>query len=261
MPISKANTEINSLKDWEDLAGPKTKYQWADDRSAKELARAWLEGAGVRLPTEVAELLANHQDFGEVMSWNAEPEAKLKFDNFRGEPRNTDLVVYARDRFGDYVLAVEAKADEPFADLVAKTLAGALERKLKNQNSNGLIRAELLVAAILGPRQIPEPKVSDLRYQLLTACAGALCEAKRRGYSRAVMLVQEFITNKTDDENHRRNASDLERFLRRLAHNPKLCLESDNLYGPFTLPGHPIIKSPIKLYVGKVSRNLRNNVA
>lgn len=259
MPIIKGKTEIATLKDWEEFAGPKAKNQWADNHSAKAVARAWLEGGGIRLPKEVADVLGNHRDFGEVMRWSAEPEAKLKFDNFRGEPRNTDLVVYAKDRFGDYILAIEAKADEPFADLVAKTLADALERKLLNQRSNGLIRAEQLVAAILGPRRLAEPNIGELRYQLLTACAGALCEAERKSCSRAVMLVQEFVTDETEDKKHMQNAHDLECFVRRLAHDQKLCLESGSMYGPFIVPGHPIINTAIKLYVGKVSRNIRSS--
>jgi hypothetical protein len=261
MPILKNKVEIATLNDWKELAGPKAKYQWADDRSAKEVARAWIEGGGTHLPREVANVLSSHLDFGEVESWIAEPEAKLKFDNFRGETRNTDLAVYAKDQFGDYVLAIEAKADEPFSDLVATTLADALERKLKSQRSNGLFRAEQLAAAILGPRQPKEPNVGELRYQLLTACAGVLCEAERKCCSRAVMLVQEFFTNRTDDKKHQQNEYDLERFMRRLAHDQNFSLKSNNIYGPFVVPGEPLIKTAIKLYVGKVSRSIRGNMA
>jgi hypothetical protein len=162
-----------------------------------------------------------------------------------------------RDNQGEYFLAVEAKADEPFGDTVSDTLAAALERKLESQKSNGIARVEQLAAAILGPRQATETKTGELRYQLLTACAGAMCEAERMGCSRAILMVHEFITKKTKDQNHHRNAADLDCFLGRLSHQPSSHVHVGSLVGPFTVPGTPLIRSHIRLYIGKASRNLR----
>jgi hypothetical protein len=223
-----------------------------------EVARAWVAGEGNLMPEEVSRLLRTHPDFGEVLSWSGEPEAKLPFDAFPGEPRNTDIAVIAEDRHGKYVLAIEAKADEPFAETVADTLAQALERKLLNVRSNGIARVEQLTTAILGPRQSGEPQIGQLRYQLLTATAGALCEAQRRGFERAVLLVHEFVTVKTSDEKHRMNTQDLQRFLTRLAHGKFVPSLSSSLAGPFLVPGSPLLKTAVRLYVGKVTRNLRN---
>ena len=261
MTISKNGRPILSLEDWKELAPPKADYQWTDDRSAKEAARAWL-GAGVgNLPEEVALALKSHVDFGDVLTWRAEPEARLRFDAFPGEPRNTDLAVEVRDTHGDYFLAIEAKADEPFAETVAETLAAALERKLVNPRSNGIARVEQLAASILGPRGKKEPRTGDIRYQLLTACAGALCEAERKGIARAVLLVQEFVTSKTNDEKHRRNAEDLDRFLQRMSHDPQVHLTAGRLIGPLLVPGAPLLRSSVKLYVGKVTRSIRTSGA
>lgn len=58
-------------------------------------------------------MLSGHPRFDDVLSWDAESEATMRFDDFPGEPRNSDLLVIAEDAFGPYVLAVEAKADEP----------------------------------------------------------------------------------------------------------------------------------------------------
>jgi hypothetical protein len=140
MPISKNQIPITSLSDWELRAGPKSADQWVDGRSAKEAARAWLAGNGVCLPPEVQALLADHPDFGPVSSWSAEPEAKLRFDAFPGETRNSDILVHANDGHGPYLIAVEAKADEPFSETVADTLAAALERVLKSGQSKGIVR-------------------------------------------------------------------------------------------------------------------------
>jgi hypothetical protein len=153
-------------------------------------------------------------------------------------------------------MAVEAKADEPFSATVAETLVDAVERKVENPKSNGVTRVEQLVVALLGPRKSGEAKIGELRYQLLTAAAGVLCEAERRGTDRAVLLVQEFITRKTDDDKHRMNAADLNRFLGRLSHGEVGALGAQ-LVGPFLVPGSPLLSKQVRLYVGKVTENLR----
>jgi len=95
MPIAKAGRIIETLEDWERQAPPKSQHQWVDGRSAKEAARAWLEQGGGAMPQEVHEALRRHPRFGLVRRWDAEPEARLRFDAFAGEPRNTDLLVIA----------------------------------------------------------------------------------------------------------------------------------------------------------------------
>ncbi|MGE0623831.1 MAG: nucleotidyl transferase AbiEii/AbiGii toxin family protein [Pseudomonadales bacterium] len=255
--VSKYQIPITSLSDWEKRAGPKSADQWVDGRSAKEAARAWLAGDGVCLPPEVQALLAGHPDFGSVSTWTAEPEVKLRFDEFPGETRNSDIVVHAIDGQGPYLIAVEAKADEPFSETVADTLATALERVLKSDRSNGIVRVQQLAQKLLGPGQRGDPPLKAIRYQLLTACAGALCEAERHGYSRALMLVHEFITSRTRDEKHRQNAEDLDRFVRRLSHGEVEMVGDGEIRGPFRLPTYSSVEGQVQLYIGKVTRNLR----
>ena len=91
--------------------------------------------------------LATNTAFGLVQKWNAEPEAKLCFDAFPGEPRNSDVIVNATDTFGAFLIAVEAKADESFGETVANALAAAVERHVDNPNSNGVVRIQQLAAA------------------------------------------------------------------------------------------------------------------
>ena len=257
MPIAKNGHPIATLDDWKKYAPPKSEHHWVDDRSAKEVARAWLAGSGTVLPHEVQAVLAAHPNFGAVLSWDCEPEAKLRFDTFPGEPRNSDLAVLAVDSHGSYVLAVEAKADEPYGETVADAFAAALERRIVNPRSNGISRIEGLASRLLPARAAGTPSAIELRYQLLTACAGAVAEAERRGASRAVMLVHEFVTSATLDKNHERNSVDLQSFLHRIAGRPIEGLQDGRLFGPFTLPGSP----SINLFVGKVQRNLRRGDA
>ena len=149
MPISKSDRSkseriLTSLEEWQTYAPPKSPHHWVDGRSAKEVARAWLSADGNALPAEVSEVLTSHSAFGQVLSWKAEPEARLRFDSFPGEPRNSDLAVYATDAIGSYVLAIEAKADEPYGETVSQALANALERRIENARSNGIARAQQL---------------------------------------------------------------------------------------------------------------------
>ena len=257
MPIIKNGIEIRSLEDWELRAGPKRHDQWVDDRSAKEVARAWLGLNGSEFPVEVQKTLNSHAAFASVHEWVAEPEAKLPFDSFPGEPRNSDLVVFATDAFGQFLVAVEAKADEPFGETVPDALASAVERYVLNNRSNGVARIQQLAVALLGPRKKDEPPLNDIRYQLLTATAGALCEADRRGLDRAVLLIHEFVTDKTSDEKHDVNARDLNSFVARLSHGAVTSVQPEYLYGPFTVPGAPLLSTKVNLFVGKATRNLR----
>jgi hypothetical protein len=257
MPIIKAEHTISSLQEWEIHAGPKSAGQWVDGRSAKEAARAWLDGNGKSLPVEVEDALRVNQNFGAPKNWIAEPEAKLKFDSFAGEPRNSDLAVHIEDKYGKCLLAVEAKADEPFGETVEKTIAAAQARLNKNPRSNGLNRVRQLKEAILGIEDEDRDSDAQIRYQLLTACAGALCEAERNGYNRALMLVHEFVTDKTDDVKHQRNGADLNAFVMHISQGKISTVESGFIYGPFKIPGLPILKTNVKLFVGKVCRNIR----
>jgi hypothetical protein len=252
MSIAKAGHPIASLADWVRYAPPKSPHHWVDGRSAKELARAWLEGGGVTMPHEVLAVLASHPRFDDVLSWDAEPEARLRFDAFPGEPRNSDLLVIAKDAFGPYVLTVEAKADEPYGDTLGDVLAAALERRIENPRSNGIARIEGLATLLLKPRSEGQPKAGNLRYQLFTACAGTLAEAHRRGSIRAVMLVHEFITPATSSVKHARNASDLQVFLSRLSGRSDRLVRDGELQGPFVFSGYP----GVEVFVGKVARHL-----
>jgi hypothetical protein len=98
---------------------------------------------------------------------------------------------------------------------------------------------------------------ADLRYQLLTACAGVMAEAKRRGMIRAVMLVHEFVTAATSDANHKRNADDLARFLARIVEHPPNPVVDGHLYGPYETSG----VSGVQLWVGKIRRVIRPAVS
>lgn len=256
MGICKGGAPIDNLEQWKDVAPPKNpEKQWVDERSAMELARAWLEKAPAAMPPEVVAVLRSHPDFSAIRSWIAEPEALQRFDDFPGEPRNTDLAVKVDDEAGAYLLSVEGKADEPFGETIERTLDAARTRLAANPRSNGVRRITQLLEAIVGSPDCE--RYGNLRYQLLTATAGALCEAERKGCRRAVVLIHEFLTRKTDDQKHDSNAADLDRFVADLSGGHVNRVVPGQLFGPFFVPGYPLTSTRIALYLAKVVRNIR----
>jgi hypothetical protein len=85
------------------------------------------------------------------------------------------------------------------------------------------------------------------------------CEAERHGLPRALMLIHEFVTDKTSDDKHARNAADLDAFIKRLSHGTDRAPRSGEIRGPFLVPGAPLLVTKVSLYVGKVSRDLRSS--
>ena len=252
MGISKDDISIETIDQWGEQASPKRRDQWAAGRSAMELARSWLGG----IPAEMSSALESHPCFGKVLDWKAEPEVALRFDNFRGESRNSDLVVDARDTHGNYIVSVEGKADEKFGDLVSSAFASAMEEALKNPNSNGSARIRNLANDFLHPKERVEPSLKKIRYQLLTACAGMLAEAKRRNVNRALMLVHEFRTDRTTQKKLLRNSRDLSNFINRLSRGRVTEARSGEIHGQFELPGKSAFASEVRFFVGKASIDL-----
>jgi hypothetical protein len=249
--ITKNGHDILSLDDWRRLAPPKRDYQWKDNFSAKETARVWL-AASPRLPPEIETLLEGHSAFGRPELWSAEPEARIRFDAFPGEPRNTDLLVLAKDLHGNYVIAVEAKAQEPFGATLAGQRKAAKERKRQNRRSKGELRIEQLEGAIIGAREDDRTSVDSLRYQLLTATAGALRAAIDQHCLRAILLIQELIPAVKKVARLAANAADLDAFVALLTRGVITKVVYGRLEGPIRVPASSLFPAVPDLYIGKV---------
>lgn len=261
MTVTRRGQPIRSLDEWLALAGPKRDYHWQDGRSAMEAARAWLGATSPALPPEVAAALSAHAAFGSVLEWSAEPEVRLSFDELRGEPRNTDLLVRARDSHGEFLVAVEAKADESFGETVAQAMDAACKRLADNARSGGLQRLRRLCTALFGRTLEEDPTLGTLRYQLLTATAGAIAVSIRQGRPRVVLLIHEFRTEKTIDSRHDENSADLNTFVTRLTRGETTRVGSGELHGPLTIPGGELFGSLPPFFVGKATHNLRSACA
>ena len=255
MRIQKNNQSVRTLEDWFRLAPPKDGLsQWIDGRSAKESAKAWLDDEG-GMPREIAALLSSHADISPLTVERVEPECLLAFDEHRG-PRNADIAMWAHDANGPVAITVEAKADEPFDRVVADVFDASLETLLGTPNSKALTRLIDLTRCLFGARAGDEARVSELRYQLLTATAGTLALAKSMNAARGVVVVHEMISASCTQAKLDANHKDLVRFINRISHGAVTEVRSGILYGPFTVPGAPLFDAPAALYFGKAVRRL-----
>ena len=258
MPISKNGVPILTIEDWETCAGPNGPDHWSDGRSAMEAARAWL-GDAVELPKELKTALKHHDAFGKP-TWTAEPRVELPFDGSAAGP--FDLVVEAVDEHGAFLIVVDARSDEAFGDTLGDTLAAAAEALLDDPGSDDLQRVASLLATVFGPRRDDDPPLKDIRHQLLTATAACVVEAGRRGRPRVLLLIHEFVTDRTVERKLLPNAIDLGRFVKRLSHGVFKGVNPGDIVGPIHLPGAPRAstpdESPVDFYLGKISRNLRS---
>lgn len=240
--ISKNGHLLTSIDEWRQFASPKLDNHWKDGRSAKENARVWI-AATPHLQPDVARALENCPDIGPLRCWSAEPEARIPIDRFRGEQPNIDLLLVAEDDRGPMVVAIEAKADEPFGDMLADRRRRAEAILASNPRSKALARVDELIDRF--GLDFQQSHVPQLRYQLLTATAAALEEAKRRSSKQAMLIVHEFVTPLTDQGKRERNSSDLNHFLS-AAFGYGRQLTPGGVAGPFR------IESALSLYVGKV---------
>lgn len=245
---------IRTLADWETHAGPKSKDQWVPERSAWELANSWCGGPEPAMPAcihELLESLPETRGFDPDVAW---PEHQIAFDQYGG-PRNADLAVLGRATTGKVAVTIEAKADEPFGDTVGGTFAVALERAIQSPASGGVRRIEELARALFHDAQKGQASVAELRYQLLTAAAGTIAFADHHGAEIAVLIVHEFITEKTTDARHAQNAADYALFLGRLGITS--VPDALHLLGPISVRGGTLFPGGRTLYVGKVETNRR----
>jgi hypothetical protein len=259
MKLMKNGHAIRTMDDWLSFAPPrKGLAHWAEGRSAYECARAWCAAAeGPSVPAELTALLGSHPDIAGAVVRTVMPEHRVRFDKLRGEPRNADVAMLGEHPAGSIALSIEAKADEPFDRLVDDVLLNVAKKIGQDHRTNRIARIQQLATSLLPPSVPGTYRLGLLRYQLLTAVAGALAFAIDAKAGRAVFVVHEFVTDKTDDARHAANARDLDAFIMRLTAGAEPCVPAGQLVGPVRVPGSPLFPSPPPLYIGKAVRILR----
>ena len=218
-----------------------------------ELARAWFTSSVPTAPAEVTTLLEGHPLTKGILFTEGRPEYVTPLPE-RGEGRNHDLWIRARtDR--PVTLCVEAKADEPFGDLVSEVWAGSTDGSGKPiGGSRKAQRLEALLALLFGAEADPgRPPWSDMRYQLITAAAGTVIQAVKDQADLAVLLVHEFLTAKVDRaEKVPQNEADFALFVSALTRVQREEIRTGVLCGPVTIPRSQHLAHDVGLLVGKV---------
>lgn len=179
---------LHSHGGWRARLDPKNRRKGT---SAPTLAEVW---AG---PLEMFGALRHQPVLGGLQVDEVIVEGQSAVDQFSG-PRNHDLIVRGQLPSTDrVVVCVEAKAGESLGATVGEQSKAAGAAKSKNASSNAPARLDGLLKRFV-PYPPDEPRVQQLRYQLLTALAGTLSEAESYQARHAVLMIHEFLTDERD---------------------------------------------------------------
>lgn len=159
--------------------------QWKDLYSAKECAR-YFSGTRFALPLEIEDILCQKKLFAGD-DFRAYPEKETYFDSCRRGPRKHDILMVSH--INSLVVGIEAKVNEGFGNLVEAEFSEESE-SVSSDKRNRIME---LMHRIFG-RVTIDADLKALRYQLLTATAGTLAEARERLCKKALLLVIVFKT-------------------------------------------------------------------
>jgi hypothetical protein len=249
MRIHKSGHEILSVEDWFKYAPPKKgELQWKDKRSAKELAHSWFRDGTQKPPDEFRASLEAKFGTGIIFD-EAKPECIIELDDFVGEHRNCDLVVLCNVGAKRMVICVEAKADEPFGDLIGEYL----DRKT-GSGSNVPARIRQLSLALF--RREPDEVIRKLRYQLLHAAAATLIEARTNEAQIGLLLIHEFRSASLSRDKLNQNATDWQNFVHAFPELASARIEENQILGPVSVPGGGRVPHTVPLHLGHLVTEL-----
>ena len=213
--------ELTKIDDWADIVGRKN---WRAKASAYELAHCWHESSGLPTPISTAIQGTGHQVLRGLTVDLCLVEKPVFLDT-RIAPSMTDLMGYGRNEQGEeIVIAVEGKADEPFALPVRAWVRGdTLNPPVTATPRPTRLRRLEFLSKHLAHTISPD---SPLRYQLLHRTVSAVLEAQLHGAVAALVLVHSFGTATSG------NFSDFGDFVRELC---AATVEKGSVAGPHKL--------------------------
>lgn len=235
--------EICTVNDWFNNCPPANpKKQWVDKRSALEMARFWIDSQ------KQNDFLAFLQKVKEDITFDyAIPEIATTFDTYRN-PRKNDLCIYAKEKNDNILVSIEGKSDEPFGDNNVYTeWIESIQEKRKKPESKQIDRLIELYN-----RFDNKAEFLELRYQLTYWLAGTIEEAIRSHIKSVFLIVQEFHSDITKNQEIIRNASDFDFFVRFISNDRSANVSKNKILGPIN---NQYTKG-IDLYVGKYTIDL-----
>jgi hypothetical protein len=187
----------------------------------------------------------------------AKPECIIELDDLGGEHRNCDLVVLCNVGAKRMVISVEAKADEPFSDLIGKYYDQRAAPSPDGQPSRSNVPARIrqLSQALFGRE--PDEAIRRLRYQLLHAAAATLIGAKANGAEVGLFLIHEFHSASLNRDKLSQNAADWQNFVHAFPELAKARIGENQILGPVSVPGGGCVPPSASLYLGKLVAKLK----
>lgn len=216
------------LKEPEDVIrhlGKQEKH-WKQGRSAHALATVWSKNKS--FPPKVAHALRSHPVFESAELVDAFVERQVDLGS-EGRPSQTDLLAIAGLDQGLAIIAVEAKAGEPFGEFVKQWLDESDGREEMVDGKEERLKGLCKILGLLREAALP------LRYQLLHRAASAILEAQRYRTRTAALLVHSF-------SNDTKGLGDFNTFLQGLG------MEAPSVG---VLAG-PVVRDGVSLYAGWV---------
>jgi len=178
------------------------------------------------------------------------PERITAFDGY-GTGRHHDLVVVLQGaECGMWLAGIEAKADEPLGAMVISEYEHVRDRQKQGLETNKADRIHDLVRGLFGRSLDDDPRLGQLRYQLLTAAAGTLVEAQNRKAVAGLLVIHELARARSDGISQTQLA--VSDFLGALAGEQGLFTGVGVLHGPFAVPGGGRIPAQVPLYVALI---------
>jgi hypothetical protein len=223
---------ILSVKDWRRLAEARDS-QWKNGRGAKELARAWCRPS---MPADLQRYLEAQQ-----------PTKNFALDSARADRKRSDLVLAGKSGRVPVLIAIEAKTTEGFGPTLDEYAGSAKKRAIEE--------LDLMTSALFGTTLAKTPRLGSIRYELLSAAAGALIEANKASAKRAVLVIHEFRSPGHKPEPFAANQRDLRAFVSRFAEGAE-AKGSSWMVGPIRVPGEARIPADIPLWVGKLQTRI-----
>jgi hypothetical protein len=235
--------EIHDLEDWFKFCPPEGKEkQWVDYRSAKEMARFWLNKD-------------NHENFKRFICRKIDafefdyivPEYLSKFDSF-GKPRQHDLLISEKNN--QTIITVEGRADEPFGNLTfGENFKNTIDEKLLNGDSKALDRMINLYQHYFKDNSA----VLSIMYPLAYWFAGSLIDAIKFDTENIIMVLQEFRSGATTAEKLQNNHVEFDKFIEFISEGEYKTTPDKNIVGPIENQ----YTENKKLYIGFFSVDLK----
>jgi hypothetical protein len=205
------------------------------------------------VPPEIAALWATQATLAPLELVWGEPAARVGLD-IRHGPRSFDLTAVGVAGPLRVALGFEARSGGGLGHTVEDDLSAAVLRVAKDEGRDDLDRILSLADALFPARRRGgQPRLGELRSELLTAIDGALAFAAQQACPVAVFVVHEFVRSGIVPGWVADSSRDLDQFLCRLTRGQHQHLEPGQLLGPLEVGRHDWGPS---LFIGKARRTI-----